>query len=75
MKNVISLTGVEKPETVVVEKYNRVCDEVCEMFPALNKMLKPYLLQWVIFCFKRNKDNRLDGVDTHDVWFNEIGVA
>lgn len=72
--NVIGLTGVEKPETVVVEKYNGVCDKICDMFPALNKQLEPYLLQWVIFCFKRNKDGRLSGVDTHDVWFSEIGI-
>jgi hypothetical protein len=73
--NVISLTGVEKPSTVVVEKYNKVCENICQMFPALNEILDPYMLQWVIFCFKRNKDGRLDGVDTHDVWFESIGVA
>jgi thermostable 8-oxoguanine DNA glycosylase len=73
--NVISLTGVEKPETVVVEKYNNICHDICQMFPALNKVLDPYVLQWVIFCYKRNKDGRLDGVDTHDVWFENIGVA
>lgn len=73
--NVISLTGVEKPETIVVEKYNNICHEICQMFPALNKVLDPYVLQWVIFCYKRNKDGRLDGVDTHDVWFENIGVA
>jgi thermostable 8-oxoguanine DNA glycosylase len=70
--NIISITGVEKPETVVVEKYNKICDKICRMFPALNKQLEPYLLQWAIFCFKRNKDGRADGVDTHDVWFSEI---
>jgi len=73
--NIISLTGVDKPSTVVVEKYNKICDNICEMFPALNKQLDPYVLQWVAFCYKRNKDGRLDGVDTHDVWFNAINVT
>jgi len=73
--NVINLTGVEKPNTVVVDKYETVCQDICQMFPALNKLLDPYLLQWVIFCYKRNKDGRLDGVDTHDVWFESIGIA
>lgn len=73
--NVISLTGVDEPQTVVVEKYNQVCRTICEMFPALNETLEPYLLQWVIFCYKRNKDDRLDGVDTHDVWFQAINVV
>lgn len=73
--NVISLTGVEKPETVVVEKYNKICENICQMFPALNSTLDPYVLQWVIFCYKRNKDGRLDGVDTHDVWFESINVV
>jgi thermostable 8-oxoguanine DNA glycosylase len=73
--NVISLTGVDKPNTVVVEKYNNICQNICQMFPALNKVLDPYVLQWCIFCYKRNKDGRLNGVDTHDVWFESIGIA
>jgi thermostable 8-oxoguanine DNA glycosylase len=73
--NVISLTGVDKPNTVVVEKYNNICQDICQMFPALNKVLDPYVLQWCIFCYKRNKDGRLNGVDTHDVWFESIGIA
>jgi len=72
--NVISLTEVEKPQTVVVEKYNTICQEICQMFPALNKVLDPYVLQWVIFDFKRIKDGRTDEPATHDVWFEQINV-
>lgn len=73
--NVINLMGIDKPNTVVVERYNKLCRQVAESFPALNKMLDEYLLQWVIFDYKRNKDGRADGPSKHTVWFDEIDVV
>jgi len=80
--NVCRIMGIDsQPTTVVVDRYESLCTDVCDLFPVLEVELDPYHLQWVLFDYQRfnrtNMDpdtaNRLD-VETqvahHEAWFD-----
>ena len=80
--NVVRLMGLEEPpSTVVVEKYERQCQEVRDHFPVLTEELEPFELQWLIFDYQRfnrtgmseEQKARIKAnkqVTYHDSWFN-----
>jgi thermostable 8-oxoguanine DNA glycosylase len=64
--NVSSLTGIESPNTVVIDKYESACDSLKSKFSSLSKTLSPFMFQWVMFDYQRGV------VSEHDVWFDSI---
>ena len=71
----------EIPTTVVVDRYESVCESVRDHFPTLMEEIDPFHLQWVLFDYQRfNRTNmdpdaavRLDvdqQVAYHEAWFD-----
>lgn len=67
--NVANVVGLEeKPNTVVVDKYESICESVREMFPLLQEIADPFIFQWVVFDYKRGN------ISHHETFFNVVGV-
>jgi len=65
--NVMQATGVERPTTVVVEKYEAAVDEIKSHFPTLVKETgSAFLFQWALFDYQRGETSN------HKVFFSEV---
>jgi thermostable 8-oxoguanine DNA glycosylase len=69
--NIIDTMGLEKHvNTVVVEKYDNIIEELRNKMPTLKKLTSPFLWQWVVFSYTRNGVS--GAPDMHEVWFDMI---
>jgi|APHM01.1.fsa_nt_gi hypothetical protein len=67
--NIANLMGIEKPTTVVIERYNQTVESLKSKFQTLVKETKDnFMFQWVLFDYVRNE------LTLHDTFFNELGV-
>jgi endonuclease III len=67
--NVANIANIERPNTVVVEKYEKIVSEIKDMFKTLAKETgSSFLFQWALFDFKRGE------LSKHQVFYNEMGV-
>lgn len=65
--NVMQATDTERPNTVVVEKYEAIVSEIMSHFPTLVKEAgSPFLFQWALFDYQR------DDLSDHKVFFKEV---
>lgn len=52
--------------TVVVEKYDALCNDLRNQMPTMRDMTTPFVFQWVVFDYMRGE------VSEHDAWFDVI---
>jgi thermostable 8-oxoguanine DNA glycosylase len=52
--------------TVVVEKYDNICQSLRDKMPTLRDMTTPFLFQWVTFDYQRGN------ISTHDVFYETL---
>lgn len=65
--NVMQATDTERPNTVVVEKYEAIVSEIMSHFPTLvEETGSPFLFQWALFDYQRGNTS------DHKVFFKEV---
>lgn len=65
--NVISAMGLdEHVSTVVVEKYDAICDKLRDKMPTLKSLTTPFMWQWIVFDWQR------DEISHHETFFNVV---
>jgi thermostable 8-oxoguanine DNA glycosylase len=67
--NICDLMNIEKPTTVVVERYEKMTDKIKQKFKTLAKeTYDSFMFQWVLFDYAR------DTLATHNTFYKELGV-
>lgn len=67
--NICKLMDIEKPTTVVVERYEEITQKIKDKFKKLVELTyDSFMFQWVLFDFTREK---LEG---HETFYKELGV-
>jgi thermostable 8-oxoguanine DNA glycosylase len=67
--NIINAMGLDDHvDTVVVEKYENICQKLREKMPTLNKEVSPFLWQWITFDWQR------DTIVKHKPFYEVIGT-
>ena len=65
--NIVRAFGLDShPTTVVVEKYDALCQTLRDKMPTMRDMTTPFLFQWVTFDYKRGE------VSEHEVFYDII---
>jgi len=68
--NICNLTGIERPSTVVVDRYEDIVSSVREKFQTLKEEAsEPFIFQWALFDYKRGN------LSTHEPFFTVIHSA
>jgi len=66
--NIVNAMGMDDHvSTVVVEKYDQICQRLRDKMPTLSSMVSPFMWQWATFSFQRGGE-----VETHDVFFKAV---
>lgn len=52
--------------TVVVEKYEKLCQSIRDKMPTMRDMTSPFMFQWVCFDYQRGE------ISTHDTFYNVL---
>jgi len=67
--NVINAMGMdEHVNTVVVDKYEAICQKLREKMPTLNETVSPFMWQWIVFDWQR------DEISKHKPFYQVIGT-
>jgi len=67
--NVINAMGMdEHVNTVVVDKYESICQKLREKMPTLNETVSPFIFQWVVFDWQR------DEISKHKAFYQVLGT-
>jgi hypothetical protein len=65
--NIINAFGLDgHATTVVVDKYESLCQNLRDKMPTLRDMTTPFMFQWITFDYQRNE------VSTHDVFYEML---
>lgn len=65
--NVVAAMGLDDHvSTVVVEKYDAICQTLRDKMPTLRDETTPFIWQWVVFDWKRGE------ISHHDTWFDVV---
>jgi thermostable 8-oxoguanine DNA glycosylase len=65
--NIINAMGLDgHVSTVVVEKYDSICDNLRAKMPSLREMVSPFLWQWITFDYQRGT------ISDHEVFFEVV---
>lgn len=68
--NICQIAGIDRPSTVVVDKYENLVTSVREKFQTLRKEAsEPFIFQWALFDYKRGN------LSTHEPFFEVIHRA
>jgi len=65
--NIINAMGLDgHVSTVVVEKYDSICDSLRQKMPTLSSMVSPFMFQWITFDYQRGN------ISDHSVFFDVV---
>jgi len=64
MVNAFGLDG--HPSTVVVERYESICETLRDKMPTMKELTSPFLFQWTVFDYQRGE------VSHHDVFYDSL---
>lgn len=65
--NIVRAFGLDgHATTVVVEKYDAICDSLRNMMPTMRDMTTPFMFQWVTFDYQRGE------VSEHETFYDII---
>ncbi len=64
--NMCQLFEIERPSTVVVDRYENACQQVRDRAPTLGVLVPPFLFQWVAFDYQRRTTT------SHETWFDSV---
>lgn len=65
--NMVNAFGLDEHiTTVVVEKYDEICDSLRDKLPTLRDMTTPFMFQWITFDYQRGE------VSEHEVFYKII---
>jgi len=65
--NIVNAFGLDgHATTVVVNKYDSLCQSLRDKLPTMRELVTPFVFQWVVFDYQRSE------VSTHDVFYDII---